>query len=184
MKPAMDTETYNKRWLSRVREIADRTPTGCLVSRASKARNGYPQTNYRGRTIRIHRQLYQLVHSVQVPATMDICHTCDNRGCIEITHLWVGTRKENVDDMTAKARHWSKVKTHCKHGHEFTPENTEIRQSRGKPGQGRACKTCGRIRRRMVAGWTREEAESLERIPSGYNRFGVAVMKVSIHSVR
>lgn len=37
----------------------------------------------------------------------------------------------------------NKAKTHCKYGHEFTPENTK---PNGKDGLGRACKKCNAIR--------------------------------------
>lgn len=177
-KPVTDAQ-----YIERMKSYCDFDASGCWLYRGFVHKNGYGDMCYRGKNMRVHRLSYRL-HKGEIPPGMDVCHTCDVRNCVNPDHLWVGTRKENVDDMTVKARHWSKVKTHCKHGHEFTPENTEIRQSRGKPGQGRACKTCNRIRRRMAAGWTREEAESMERIPSGYNRFGVAVMKVSIHSCR
>ena len=174
-------EIYNARWIARITSKCIRDEqTGCLLWPGIKTYNGYAQDQYRGKTKGIHRVMYQIVNNVQLPTEIDVCHTCDVRHCVEPSHLWAGTRKDNVDDMTAKARHWSKVKTHCKHGHEFTPENTEVRKSRGKPGEGRACKTCSRIRNRIRAGWTREEAESMERVPSGYNRFGVAVTKATL----
>ncbi len=159
---------YNEHWLARVRADADRNESGCLISRASVAANGYSQTNHRTKTVRVHRQLYKIVHGLDLPPSIDICHRCDNRQCIEITHLWHGTRKQNVDDMTAKARHWSKVKTHCKYGHEFSLENTEVRQSRGKPGQGRSCKKCALVRNRIKAGWSKELAENMPVTPHGY----------------
>lgn len=50
-----------------------------------------------------HRVIYQ-AHNGPIPKGMDICHTCDNRPCIEITHLFMGTRRDNVHDMMAKGR--------------------------------------------------------------------------------
>lgn len=165
---------YNAKWLVRITSKCVRDENGCLLWQGLKTWNGYAQDQYRTKTKQLHRVMYQIVHNVTLPSNIDVCHSCDVRHCIEPKHLWTGTRKQNVDDMTAKARHWSKVKTHCKHGHPFTPENTEVRKSRGKPGQGRACKTCCRIKQRMKAGWTREEAESIGNVPPGYNRYGSA----------
>lgn len=152
---------YDAHWVERVKARCVVDANGCWLWPGSKSLNGYAQTSYRSKGCRVHRTMFEIVNNVSLPSTVDVCHTCDVRHCVNPAHLWVGTRKDNVDDMTAKARHWSKVKTHCKRGHEFTPENTEIRQSRGKPGQGRACKTCQRARMRIAAGWPEDLAYSL-----------------------
>jgi hypothetical protein len=39
-----------------------------------------------------------------IPEGMFICHRCDNRRCIAIEHLFIGTRADNVADMVAKGR--------------------------------------------------------------------------------
>lgn len=71
-----------------------------------------------------HRFAYELTHSVEIPAGMFACHTCDNPRCANPHHIFIGTCKDNSQDMTRKGRHWGASKTHCDNGHERTPENT------------------------------------------------------------
>jgi hypothetical protein len=39
-----------------------------------------------------------------VPAGINICHECDNPACINLNHGWMGTQKENINDMHSKGR--------------------------------------------------------------------------------
>lgn len=39
-----------------------------------------------------------------VPIAMKICHDCDNPPCVNPHHLWLGTNKQNMEDMTSKGR--------------------------------------------------------------------------------
>lgn len=61
----------------------------------------------------------------------------DNR----LENLQWGTSSENSYDVVRHGHHPGAVKTHCKRGHEFTPENT-VPQTNG----GRGCRTCNKER--------------------------------------
>jgi hypothetical protein len=79
-----------------------------------------------------------------IPNGLLICHHCDNRRCCRPAHLFLGTYADNTADMVGKCRQWQQRKTHCKHGHEFTAENTRTQ------GAKRHCRECGRIRYRRA----------------------------------
>lgn len=109
-------------------------------------RGGYGKTSYRGRSQPVHRVMWTILRGAP-PPKIQVCHTCDVRHCCNPDHLWLGTNQQNITDMVQKGRGpcgEKKVATHCKHGHEFTPENTRIING----GRHRACKECQRNRQR------------------------------------
>jgi hypothetical protein len=133
----------------------------CWVWQGKPGKHGYCQVRMggkSGRFVLVHRWAYeQLVGEIPDGLQLDhMCHTdfsrctggdtCSHRRCVNPAHLQPTTSRIN----TLRARTVSAanaVKTHCKHGHAFSEENT--RWYRGA----RVCKECGRaaVRRRREA---------------------------------
>lgn len=86
------------------------------------------------RSLYAHRVAYEL-HVGPIPPGMVVDLVCLTRNCVNPAHMEVVTRAENTRRENAR-------RTHCIHGHEFTPQNTYVR----KDGQGRVCRTCQRSR--------------------------------------
>lgn len=125
----------------------------CWIWTASRYRRGYGQAYFEGRYYTAHRLAYTLTFG-PVPMGICVCHHCDNPPCCNPAHLFLGTDADNMRDRDAKGRGRSQFKkqSHCKYGHEFTPENTYVVAKDGE----RACRACNRRRsaecRRRLSG--------------------------------
>lgn len=98
----------------------------------------------------VHRVVYELFKS-KIPEGLEIDHICHNedkdcaggescihRACCNPDHLEAVTRRTNqIRGLSPVGINYRK--THCVHGHEFTPENTKMKNGC------RYCITCERI---------------------------------------
>lgn len=92
-----------------------------------------------GRFITEGQSVYAHVYSAileagPIPEGVDVHHRCENTLCVRPDHLERLTKAEHA------RRH--RVTTHCRRGHEFTPENTHLYHGV------RACRTCAALRAR------------------------------------
>lgn len=91
---------------------------GCWEWSGNRTPKGYGQmaSHRQGHPVMAHRVSYQ-IHSGPIPEGMCILHKCDNRSCVNPTHLRVGTYADNTRDMYDKGRHRGTTLTHCTYGH-------------------------------------------------------------------
>jgi hypothetical protein len=113
----------------------------CWIWRGQRNHYGYGAFSFGGtrRKVGAHRFAYELLVG-PIPEGLTIDHLCRNRACVNPDHLEPVSMYENLMRSPIAPQAVNARKTHCKHGHEFTPENTYWRKDR----PGRRCVRCNR----------------------------------------
>jgi hypothetical protein len=123
----------------------------CWTWTAGRDKDGYGKFaiglgGHAQRHVRAHRFAYESLVG-DIPDGHVVMHRCDNPPCVRPDHLTTGTPLDNNDDKIAKGRDvrvWGTPlrrsrQTHCKQGHPFDEENTQV-MATGH----RRCRECGR----------------------------------------
>lgn len=112
----------------------------CWIWNGARSRLGYGSFNDGTRTHMAYRYSWEIVVG-PIPEGLVLDHLCRNPPCVNPAHLRAVTRQENTlaEGSLALAKKCTE-KTHCKRGHEFTPENTYMEK-----GRKRRCRQCGRL---------------------------------------
>lgn len=126
--------------LSRIANKVDEVDRGhqtpCWVGSLTRDRDGYSVLTLGGRPQRAHRVVF-IALAGPVPNGLQLDHLCRVRECVNPAHMEPVTSAENTlrgEGPTAR----NARKTHCVHGHEYTPANT-VRIKNG-----RRCRECKR----------------------------------------
>ncbi len=76
---------------------------GCLEWVGATADNGYGVVGNSGKKHYAHRIAWERHHG-PIPDGLCICHHCDNKKCVRIDHLFLGTHADNAKDRDDKGR--------------------------------------------------------------------------------
>lgn len=122
-----------------------RPERGCLIWTGAISSGGYGQVQWDRQQMTAHRVAFFLRMGRWPFPGMQVRHMCSNRACV--LHTLEGTPHQNALDRYASGTMRHAQKTHCKNGHEFTPENTRVVETPWGTRR-RHCRECTRARKR------------------------------------
>ena len=120
---------------------------GCWGWLGAKTGDGYGAFRYRRVVYVAHRAAW-LVWRGQIGKGLFVCHHCDNPGCVNPKHLFLGTNSDNMLDAVAKGRQYRAALKYCPRGHEYAGSNLIATTQGGGYYKLRLCRECKRLKDR------------------------------------
>lgn len=108
------SESDSLRFWSKVNRASE---SECWEWTGSLTKQGYGQFSLNKYPHLSHRVSYQ-IHVCEIGAGLFVCHKCDNRKCVNPSHLFVGTHQDNMKDCHQKGR----VRSGNRHPFKLRPE--------------------------------------------------------------
>lgn len=130
--------------------------SGCWLWSGALSDTGYGIFHFEGKLMGAHKASW-VMRFGKIGSKIDVCHRCDTPSCVNPSHLFTGTRSDNMQDCISKGRKrfhqgygtmWETVrsvrsrikKKKCKRGHLLSGYNLVITTSGS-----RSCRECGLI---------------------------------------
>jgi hypothetical protein len=100
----LEDENYKQKVRKRLlRKSVVNDITGCRIWTGSLTDGGYGRMHLKKQYVHVHRVVYEAFVD-KIPDGKIVMHKCDNRACIEVSHLVIGTLIDNNKDRDMKGR--------------------------------------------------------------------------------
>jgi hypothetical protein len=90
--------------------LSNKTSSDCWEWIGLKSSKGYGVFKVDNENVSTHRYSW-ILHFGNIPNKLYVCHKCDNPSCVNPNHLFLGTQKDNMQDMSKKGRASNSVGT-------------------------------------------------------------------------
>lgn len=93
-----------ERFWSFVDKSPNQGPNGdCWEWQGKRDQDGYGRFSVQNKAFKPHRFSYKLANG-KLPEDLLVCHSCDNPPCVNPKHLFLGSNRDNMQDMVNKGR--------------------------------------------------------------------------------
>ena len=75
----------------------------CIEHKGYIDADGYGGVTFNGRRMKSNQKAWIVAYG-EIPKGMHVLHKCDNRSCINVEHLYIGTHTNNMRDRSVRNR--------------------------------------------------------------------------------